>query len=105
MQHHKVIVRYFKKNGVSAIFLFRKNLLRRMISLLANSHDKSVKPLNGTHKSHVHSSAEVPFSALTLICMSLLAFAYHPVVVNNDQIAGSNTCKIQANYIYHATDS
>ncbi|XWS24270.1 hypothetical protein CRYUN_Cryun28dG0086400 [Craigia yunnanensis] len=63
MQHHKDIVKYFKKNGVSAIFLFRKNLLRRMISLLANSHDKSVKPLNGTHKSHVHSSAKAQILA------------------------------------------
>ncbi|XP_022768816.1 uncharacterized protein LOC111312636 [Durio zibethinus] len=59
MQHHKDIVEYFKKNGVSAIFLFRKNLLRRTISLLANAYDKDVRPLNGTHKSHVHSSAEV----------------------------------------------
>ncbi|XWS14665.1 hypothetical protein CRYUN_Cryun35bG0028900 [Craigia yunnanensis] len=63
MQHHEDIVKYFKKNGVSAIFLFRKNLLRRMKSLLANSHDKSVKPLNGTHKSHVHSSAEAQILA------------------------------------------
>ncbi|GER42197.1 P-loop containing nucleoside triphosphatehydrolases superfamily protein, partial [Striga asiatica] len=32
MQHHEKIVEYFNSRGVSAIFLFRKNLLRRMIS-------------------------------------------------------------------------
>ncbi|KAG8654739.1 uncharacterized protein LOC110614934 [Manihot esculenta] len=58
LEHHDGIVEYFDKKGVHAIFLFRRNLLRRMISVLANSYDKSEKPLNGTHKSHVHSSAE-----------------------------------------------
>ncbi|XP_061961391.1 uncharacterized protein LOC133682143 [Populus nigra] len=58
MEHHEGIAEYFKQNGVHAIFLFRRNLLRRMISVLANSYDKSNKPLNGTHKSHVHSSME-----------------------------------------------
>ncbi|KAK1555103.1 hypothetical protein Q3G72_021919 [Acer saccharum] len=58
MEHHNEIAEYFKRNGVSAIFLFRRNLLRRMISLLANSYDKDAKLLNGTHKSHVHSLAE-----------------------------------------------
>ncbi|KAL0348364.1 UNVERIFIED_CONTAM: hypothetical protein Sangu_1064200 [Sesamum angustifolium] len=51
-------VEYFKSNGVSVIFLFRRNLLRRMISILANSYDQNAKPLNGTHKSHVHSTHE-----------------------------------------------
>ncbi|XP_021284080.1 uncharacterized protein LOC110416407 [Herrania umbratica] len=63
MEHHDDIVKYFKNNGVSAIFLFRRNLLRRMISVLANSYDKDVKLLNGTHKSHVHSSAEAQILA------------------------------------------
>ncbi|XVF63998.1 hypothetical protein PTKIN_Ptkin09bG0132000 [Pterospermum kingtungense] len=63
MQFHKDIAEYFNKNGVSAIFLLRKNLLRRMISLLANVFDKDVKPLNGTHKSHVHSPAEAQILA------------------------------------------
>ncbi|KAG8632588.1 nodulation protein H isoform X5 [Manihot esculenta] len=58
LEYHEGIVEYFKKKGVHAIFLFRRNLLRRMISVLANSYDKSKKLLNGTHKSHVHSSAE-----------------------------------------------
>ncbi|KAL8554461.1 hypothetical protein ACS0TY_002598 [Phlomoides rotata] len=59
MQHHEEIVEYFKSRGVSAIFLFRRNLLRRMVSILANSYDQNAKLLNGTHKSHVHSPHEV----------------------------------------------
>ncbi|KAK9012161.1 hypothetical protein V6N11_040230 [Hibiscus sabdariffa] len=56
--HHEEIVEYFKHRGVSAIFLFRRNLLRRMVSVLANSYDRYAKLLNGTHKSHVHSHQE-----------------------------------------------
>ncbi|EPS58773.1 hypothetical protein M569_16040, partial [Genlisea aurea] len=58
LQHHEEILEYFKTRGVSVVFLFRRNLLRRMISLLANSYDQNAKPLNGTHKSHVHSTHE-----------------------------------------------
>ncbi|CAI0465271.1 unnamed protein product [Linum tenue] len=58
LEHHEGIVDYFNRNGVHAIFLFRRNLIRRLISVMANSYDKSKKPLNGTHKSHVHSVAE-----------------------------------------------
>lgn len=58
MEHHKEIVEYFERRRVSTIFLFRRNLLRRMVSVLANSYDKNAKPLNGTHKSHVHSTVE-----------------------------------------------
>ncbi|GMP38208.1 hypothetical protein CsSME_00009541 [Camellia sinensis var. sinensis] len=63
MQHHEEIVEYFNTKGVSLIFLFRRNLLRRMISILANSYDQNAKPLNGTHKSHVHSSHEAEILA------------------------------------------
>ncbi|XP_022953109.1 uncharacterized protein LOC111455611 isoform X2 [Cucurbita moschata] len=63
MQHHVEIVEYFKRRGVSAIFLFRRNLLRRMISVLANSYDQAAKLLNGTHKSHVHSHHEADILA------------------------------------------
>ncbi|KAE8695357.1 putative 40S ribosomal protein S9 [Hibiscus syriacus] len=56
--HHKEIVEYFNCQGVSTIFLFRRNLLRRIVSLLANSYDRYAKLLNGTHKSHVHSQEE-----------------------------------------------
>ncbi|KAK4563050.1 hypothetical protein RGQ29_005513 [Quercus rubra] len=58
MQHHTEIVEYFNTRGVSIIFLFRRNLLRRMISVLANLYDRDAKLLNGTHKSHVHSPHE-----------------------------------------------
>ncbi|GMJ08736.1 hypothetical protein like AT3G50620 [Hibiscus trionum] len=58
MEHHREIVEYFNHRGVSAIFLFRRNLLRRMVSVLANSYDRYAKLLNGTHKSHVHSEQE-----------------------------------------------
>ncbi|XP_031129727.1 uncharacterized protein LOC116031620 [Ipomoea triloba] len=63
MQHHEEIVEYFKHKGVSAIFLFRRNLLRRMVSILANSYDQRAKLLNGTHKSHVHSPFEAEILA------------------------------------------
>ncbi|KAL5541127.1 hypothetical protein UlMin_043413 [Ulmus minor] len=63
MQHHEEIVQYFNSRGVSAIFLFRRNLLRRMISVLANQYDRNVKLLNGTHKSHVHSPLEAEILA------------------------------------------
>ncbi|CAN0878960.1 Nodulation protein H [Linum grandiflorum] len=59
MQHHEEVVEYFRTRGVSAIFLFRRNLLRRMVSVLANEYDRQAKLLNGTHKSHVHSPHEV----------------------------------------------
>ncbi|CAL5349115.1 unnamed protein product [Camellia sinensis] len=63
MQHPKEIVEYFDERGVSAIFLFRRNLLRRMISVLANVYDSQAKLLNGTHKSHVHSSKDAQILA------------------------------------------
>ncbi|XP_068637918.1 uncharacterized protein [Aristolochia californica] len=58
MAYHKEIVEYFNRRDVSAIFLFRRNHLRRLVSVLANSFDRSAKLLNGTHKSHVHSPSE-----------------------------------------------
>ncbi|XP_047983441.1 uncharacterized protein LOC125224127 isoform X2 [Salvia hispanica] len=63
MQHHEEIVEYFNSKGVSAIFLFRRNLLRRMISILANSFDQNAKLLNGTHRSHVHSTHDAKILA------------------------------------------
>nr|GLL23682.1 uncharacterized protein LOC109161329 [Ipomoea trifida] len=63
LQNHEEIVEYFKRKGVSTIFLFRRNLLRRMVSILANSYDQNAKPLNGTHKSHVHSPLEAEILA------------------------------------------
>lgn len=63
LQHHEEIAEYFKRRGVSIIFLFRRNLLRRMVSMLANSYDQNAKLLNGTHKSHVHSPKEAEILA------------------------------------------
>lgn len=65
----KEIVEYFNNKGVSVIFLFRRNLLRRMVSVLANSYDRYARLLNGTHKSHVHSIEEViPSIHFSLLC-------------------------------------
>ncbi|KAG5089590.1 hypothetical protein AAZX31_01G172100 [Glycine max] len=58
VEHHKEIAEYFNHRRVSIIFLFRRNLLRRMVSMLANSYDRYAKLLNGTHKAHVHSAEE-----------------------------------------------
>ncbi|KAG5063012.1 hypothetical protein AAZX31_02G128000 [Glycine max] len=63
MQHHEQIAEYFRIHGVSLIFLFRRNLLRRMVSVLANEYDRNAKILNGTHKSHVHSPQEAEILA------------------------------------------
>ena len=59
MANHKDVVDYFNQRGVSAIFLFRRNLLRQMVSQLANNHDRYLKQLNGKHKAHVHTKHEV----------------------------------------------
>ena len=59
LENPKDIVSYLNKKGVSVIFLFRRNTLRRLIFVLSNDYDKDAKQLNGTHKSHVHSKEEV----------------------------------------------
>lgn len=76
VQHHEEILDYFTKKGVSVIFLFRRNLLRRMISILANTYDRDFKLLNGTHKSHVHSPLEVYLSIF-------LCFYLHKTTFSN----------------------
>ncbi|GER39263.1 P-loop containing nucleoside triphosphatehydrolases superfamily protein [Striga asiatica] len=63
MEYHKDIANYLMRRGVSIIFLFRRNLLRRMVSLLANKYDKEAKLLNGTHKSHAHTPHEAQILA------------------------------------------
>ncbi|PSS19189.1 Somatomedin-B and thrombospondin type-1 domain-containing protein [Actinidia chinensis var. chinensis] len=93
MQHHEEIVDYFNTKGVSAIFLFRRNLLRRMISILANSCDQNAKLLNGTHKSHVHLSNEVSLSLFLTRAQTQMIFYLH--VLNSYIVSGRNTCKIQ----------
>lgn len=59
MEHRKEILHYFAKKGVSVIFFLRRNMLCRLVSILANSFDKHAKLLNGMHVSHVHSPKEV----------------------------------------------
>ncbi|CAM6094740.1 unnamed protein product [Calypogeia fissa] len=54
MEYHREVADYYKDKGVSVVILLRRNLLKRLISILANAYDKKMKPLNGTHKSHVH---------------------------------------------------
>ncbi|XP_024975619.1 uncharacterized protein LOC112513554 isoform X1 [Cynara cardunculus var. scolymus] len=58
MQYPKEIEQYFNDRGVNVIFLLRRNVLRRLVSMLANSFDKDAKLLNGVHVSHVHSPEE-----------------------------------------------
>jgi Ni,Fe-hydrogenase III component G len=57
--NHAEIAEYFNWKGVSAIFLFRRNLLRQLVSQLSNNHDRHLRQLNGTHKAHVHTRDEV----------------------------------------------
>lgn len=57
------IVSYLNKKGVSVLFLFRRNTLRRLISVLANDYDRDAKQLNGIHKSHVHFKEEAEILA------------------------------------------
>ncbi|OAY66044.1 hypothetical protein ACMD2_09876, partial [Ananas comosus] len=58
IENHEEVVAYFSRRRISAIFLFRRNLLRQLVSLLANNNDRDLKQLNGTHKAHVHSKDE-----------------------------------------------
>lgn len=64
MEYNREVSAYFKRKGVSVILLVRRNMLKRLISILANAYDRRMKPLNGTHKSHVHSHEEVISLAL-----------------------------------------
>ncbi|KAH7428090.1 hypothetical protein KP509_10G075300 [Ceratopteris richardii] len=69
MEYKSEIAAYLKKNSISIIFLFRRNLVRRYISILANSFDQVAKQINGRHFAHVHSEEEAKVLA-----------AYKPVV-------------------------
>jgi hypothetical protein len=101
MRHHEEIVEYFKTRGVSAIFLFRRNLLRRMISILANSYDRDVKPLNGTHKSHVHSPREVTLSLSAPPSQSFCMCA----ILQQLMVSGRDTSEIQVFDQYNFADT
>ncbi|XP_024398048.1 uncharacterized protein [Physcomitrium patens] len=59
MEYNGEVLDYFQKMGVSVILLLRRNVLKRLISIMANTYDQRARILNGTHKSHVHSVEEV----------------------------------------------
>lgn len=91
MENHVKVAEYFSRRGVSLIFLFRRNLLRRLVSQLANDHDRNTKQLNGTHKAHVHSTNEVSSShQQPSTAKSILLFHL------GDCNAGQHTRQIQA---------
>lgn len=73
MQHPTEIAQYFNDRGVSVIFLLRRNVLRRLVSILANVFDKDAKLLNGVHVSHVHSHEEVILHPKNLYFVRLLS--------------------------------
>jgi hypothetical protein len=79
--NHAHVVDYFNQRGVSAIFLFRRNLLRQMVSQLANNHDRYLKQLNGKHKAHVHTKDEVVLddniTSTTLLSIFLQSLIEH----------------------------
>ncbi|KAA8519286.1 hypothetical protein F0562_013542 [Nyssa sinensis] len=63
MDYHRQIANYFNWKGVSVIFVLRRNLLRRLVSVLANAYDRDAKQINGIHKSHVHTREEADLLA------------------------------------------
>eukprot|EP01018_Ginkgo_biloba_P012835 Gb_32217 [translate_table: standard] len=81
MEYNKEALAYFKQKGVSLIFLFRNNILRRYISILGNVFDKDAKLLNGTHQSHVHSKFEARILATfkPLVNVTLLPMYLHRI--------------------------
>jgi hypothetical protein len=64
MEYQHEIVDYLNKKGATVTFLFRRNTLRRLISVEANNYDRRTKQLNGIHKSHVHSKEEVSLTPM-----------------------------------------
>ncbi|KAE8715713.1 P-loop containing nucleoside triphosphate hydrolases superfamily protein isoform 4 [Hibiscus syriacus] len=88
MVHHEEIVEYFKQRGVAAIFLFRRNLLRRMVSVLANSYDRHAKLLNGTHKSHVHSHQEKLKDVQEFLGIPEMELISHQVKIHEGPLSG-----------------
>eukprot|EP00897_Mesotaenium_endlicherianum_P008115 jgi/Mesen1/7331/ME000377S06550 len=58
MEFNKEVAEYFAQRKVSIILLLRRNVLKRLISILANAHDRKMRLLDGEHKSHVHSAEE-----------------------------------------------
>ena len=94
MQHHKEIVDYFNNRSISIIFLFRRNLLRRMVSVLANSYDRDARVLNGTHKSHVHSTDEVRSHILPLSLSFSLSLSLMQTLILTVLTLAGNFCRL-----------
>jgi len=96
--NHVDVVDYFNQRGVSAIFLFRRNLLRQLVSQLANNHDRSLKQLNGTHKAHVHTKHEVMLYKKWFNSASVMSAVseWSLCLMCYFSFTGSYTCKIQA---------
>ena len=57
MEFHRDVVQYFQSHHVSVVMLLRRNVLRRLVSIMANSHDRKMR---GTeHISHTNDVDEV----------------------------------------------
>ena len=70
MKHHQEIAEYFNRRGVSLIFLLRRNLLQRYVSILANDYGRNTRKLIGTHKAHEHHGANSVINFI--LCLQLL---------------------------------
>ena len=81
MDYPHDIVNYLNKKGVMVIFLFRRNTLRRLVSVLANDYDRIAKQLNGTHKAHVHSQEEV-YVSLTRMSDAICLLSFCTVLMS-----------------------
>ncbi|XP_027347605.1 uncharacterized protein LOC113858988 isoform X2 [Abrus precatorius] len=92
MEHPTEIADYFNRRSVSVIFLFRRNLLRRFVSMLANSYDRQAKLLNGTHKSHVH-SAEEDMETRAAKALEYFNSTRHMILYYEDLIRNHTTLK------------
>eukprot|EP00271_Cylindrocystis_brebissonii_P013008 TRINITY_DN3254_c0_g1_i1.p1 TRINITY_DN3254_c0_g1~~TRINITY_DN3254_c0_g1_i1.p1 ORF type:complete len:349 (+),score=54.17 TRINITY_DN3254_c0_g1_i1:239-1285(+) len=58
MEYGREVSAFFEQHHVSVVMLLRRNLLKRLISILANAYDRKNKTLDGKHKSHVHSEED-----------------------------------------------
>lgn len=87
MEYRREIAAYLKDKAVSVIFLFRRNILKRYVSILANTFDRDAKQLNGTHRSHVHSREEANALAAykpVVNLTSLIAYLRHIEEIMSD---------------------
>ena len=57
IEYHPQVLSYFHKRQVSIVLLLRRNVLRRLVSILANAHDRKLR--GNEHKAHTHDTEEV----------------------------------------------